>query len=137
MGPREPQDASNPAVTLLALAVAVAVYCAVFAWGPPAPRYYPVERVWRMPSNPAPGPAMGWYGRTGTALGAAAVAAGGAAVVLRRRDRARRIELGAVAVYAIAAAIVLCVAVSCASIVREQRAWFAKPPATFVPGHEY
>lgn len=127
----------DPAIVLLFIAIATVVFCGVFVWNPPAPRYYPVERAWRMPSNPAPGPAMGWYGRTGVALAASLGVAAPVAGILWRRDRTRRITLGAASVYAIAALLVACLFVSSVAIVYEQRAWFNKAPTVPKADHEY
>ncbi|NUM56054.1 MAG: hypothetical protein HUU46_20635 [Candidatus Hydrogenedentes bacterium] len=131
------ESSGNPAFVLLTTAVAAAVFCAVFMWNPPSPRFYPMERVWRMPSEPASGPAMGWYGRTGTALLAAAVVSGAAAIGLRTRAASRRIALSRSAVYAIAVVVAATLASSFAGIAYEQRAWFSKPPSVPEPDHEY
>jgi len=132
-----PQSVPNPAVVLLTLAVSLVVSCAVFAWNPPAPRYFPMERVWRMPSDPTPGPAMGWYGRTGVALGAAVLAGATARAALRARDRRRRLEMTPATVYAVTVAMAAVLLLSLAAIVHEQRDWFAKPPTVHLPDHEY
>ena len=127
----------NPGMVLLCLAIAIVVFCGVFLLNPPSPRYYPVERVWRMPSGPAPGPAMGWYGRTGVAFGDSGIATGLAAIGLRYRNRRKRIELSSKTVYAIALLILACLVLTFAGVVHEQRAWFTKSPNVRSPGHEY
>ena len=127
----------KPAVVLTVLAVALVVFCAVFLWNPPSPRYFPIERTWRMPSEPAPGPAMGWYGRAGVALGISAVAAGIVALGLRFRGRRKAIVISSKTVYAIVLLLCVVLAITFASIVHEQRSWFSKAPALPKPDHEY
>jgi len=127
----------TPATVLLYLAVGLTVFCGVFLWNPPAPRFHPVERVWRMPTNAAKGPAMGWYGRTGAALGAATITGGITAAVLRLWNRKKQLELNPATIYAIAFALVLCFAITFAGIVHEQKSWFSKAPTVPKPDHEY
>lgn len=131
----KPEYGRSPAIVLLTVTVAMVVFTAVFAWNPPSPRYYPVERVWRMPGETAPGPAMGWYGRTGVALGAAGICSGAAALLLR--TRARGIRLNRRAIYAIAVVIAALLVASIAGIVQEQRLWFSKAPTLPARDHEY
>ena len=127
----------NPAIVFVTLAVAVLFFCAVFLMNPPSPRFHPVEREWHMPSNPAAGPAMGWYGRTGVALGAAMIVSGISLALLSYINRKKPFVLNATSIYALTAAILLCLAVSIAGIVREQHDWFTKQPAVHKPDHEY
>ena len=127
----------NPAIIFVTLSVAIFVFCAAFLKNPPAPRFHPVERVWSMPDNPFAGPAMGWYGRTGVALGAAMVVSGISLAVLSYVNRKKPFTLKATSIYALTAAILLCLAVSMVGIVREQRNWFTKKPAVHTPDHEY
>ncbi len=127
----------NPAIIFVTLVVTVFVFCATFLKNPPAPRFHPIEREWHMPSNPAPGPAMGWYGRTGVALAAAAVAGGLNLAVLSRMNRKKPFVLNAASIYGLTTAIFLCLAITMIGIVREQRDWFTKKPAVHKPDHEY
>lgn len=127
----------NPAIIIVTLAVAIIVFCAAFLKNPPAPRFHPVERVWSMPDHPAASPAMGWYGRTGVALGAAIVVSGISLASLTYVDRRKPFVLNTISIYALTAAVLLCLAVSMAGIVREQRDWFTKKPAVHKPDHEY
>lgn len=115
----------------------ILTFCVTFLKNPPAPRFHPVERVWRMPGHPAAGPAMGWYGRTGVALGAAVVVGGINVVLLSFENRKKPFVLDAMSIYALSAMVLLCLAVSMAGIVREQRDWFTKKPAVHKPDHEY
>ena len=127
----------NPAVVLTVLAVALVAFCAIFLWNPPAPRFYPIERTWRMPSEPAPGPAMGWYGRTGAALAVSAIASGMVAAGLRFGNRDRRFGMRPATIYAVLVVIGVTLAATFAGIVHEQRSWFQKEPAAPKPDHEY
>jgi hypothetical protein len=80
---------------------------------------------------------MGWYGRTGVALGAAVVVSGVSFALLSYANRKKPFVLNSTFIYALTAAILLCLAVSIAGIVREQRDWFTKKPAVHKPDHEY
>ena len=128
---------NNPAIIFVTLAAAVFVFCAAFLKNPPAPRFHPVEREWHLPANPAKGPAMGWYGRTGVALGAAALVGGINLIVLSRINRMKPFVLDATSIYFLTVAVLVCLAVTMAGIVREQRDWFTKEPAVHKPDHEY
>lgn len=127
----------NPAIVFISVAVAVVVFCGVFAWNPPAPRFYPIERVWRMPWDAAPGPAMAWYGRTGCALGAAVVVSGLMMSILRVRDRQVALRLSAMRIYAMMTVVIASLALVGAQIVVEQKDWFKRAPAVHKPDHEY
>jgi hypothetical protein len=58
----------------LSLCTAIVIACAVYALGPPAPVYYPVEHAWNGTSGSTPG--MAWYGNSACALGAGALGLG-------------------------------------------------------------
>lgn len=60
------------AALLTARAVYGLVYLGVSLGGWPVPWYFPVERRWEIAAHPA-GFAMGWFGATGAAIGAAAI----------------------------------------------------------------
>ncbi len=127
----------NPATVLLSLSFAIVIFCGVFIWNPPAPRFYPLEGVWRMPSEKASGPAMGWYGRTGAALLAGAVSGGVGSAVAAGLSRRKPIRLAPPAVFAVALLVLVALAGASSAVVFEQQVWFQKEPAPPKPDHEY
>ena len=67
----------------LAIALAVTAFAAGYYINPPAPRYYPLERTWRMTKEQGK-PSMGWYGRSAWGLGAAGLVGALAFAATRR-----------------------------------------------------
>jgi len=60
---------------------AALAFAIVYGTEPPAPRYYPIDRVWSW--EILDGPSMGWYGRMMWAALASAIAALAAALITR------------------------------------------------------
>ncbi len=100
----------RPGVALLAVTAGLLVFSAVYFLNPPAPRYYPVERAWRLTETG--GVSMGWYGRSAWGLGAG-LAAGALAGFLRRKKKdtlplsRRAVQLSTLAVLLALAALML------------------------------
>jgi len=126
----------GPLLQLVVFAAAIAAFSATFVLNPPAPRYYPIEHTWRV-TEPAPGPAMGWYGRSGVALLAAAAAAVTARFAAGRASAGREPRTLRAWVIALSFVIALSLVLTAGAIVREQMAWFHKIPTAPKINHEY
>jgi hypothetical protein len=107
---------SRPDRTALAASLAVCMACLVFIANPPSPRYYPLERVWRMENLPGE-PSMGWYGRSAWTVAGGLLAGAVALVALRR---VRRTPPGAL-LHACAGLALLLLTVAVASVVHHER----------------
>lgn len=125
----------HPSTVLVALTASIAVFAALFWWNPPAPRYYPMERQWRMPDSPAATPAMGWYGRTAAALISAA--ATGAVVIAAGALHRRPMSLRPATIHALTILAIAVLVLATVGIVIEQYEWFEKTPSPPVRDYEY
>ena len=66
---------NRPDSIFLSVCLAMIAFAAVYYITPPAPRYYPVEHIWRMGKTEGR-PSMGWYGRSAWGVGAACLVGG-------------------------------------------------------------
>ncbi|MBI5093489.1 MAG: hypothetical protein HZB26_13740 [Candidatus Hydrogenedentes bacterium] len=127
----------SPFLVLAVLAAAVSAFSITFILNPPSPRYYPLEHAWRL-AEPAPGPAMGWYGRSGAALLASALAGAAGGAIARRVEKSIK---SVRSMRALAVILTLLIAVglvaAAGAIVNEQLPWFHKAPQAPKINHEY
>ncbi len=115
----------RPDVVIAVLLVAVLAFGAVYFVHIPTPTYFPLEHAWHL-VEPGQGPGMGWYGRSGVALGISAVAALIAYAVMRRR-RTSHPGLSRTTVRWLSAIILAALGLMTIAIVHEQAHWFTKP----------
>lgn len=107
------------------LAVAVLAFGAVYFAHVPAPKYFPLEHAWHV-VDPGQGPGMGWYGRSGVALGISTIAALVAYVAIRRRT-ASHPGFSRAMVRWLSSIIMIALGLMTIAIIYEQAHWFTKP----------
>ena len=108
---------------VFALCVAMIAFCVVYTINPAAPRYYPLEGVWRWGESDG-APSMGWYGRFAWGLLAGFGGYGLARAVIASSVRDRVTTLSPFALFILTTLGLVALAAAIASIIiHEYNRW--------------